>query len=70
MLEFYSGNGNMYAWDNEVGLSIPFSHTMRAVMNELSDQKSISNKGIIIKKLKKDFEEEEISYCYDWIKKW
>ncbi len=32
MLEFYSGNGNMYAWDNEVGLSIPFSHTMRAVM--------------------------------------
>jgi len=39
-------------------------------MNELSDQKSISNKGIIIKKLKKDFEEEEISYCYDWIKKW
>jgi uncharacterized protein len=69
MLEFETPSGNIYAWDNELGLFIPFSQTMRAVIKETINQKSIS-KQEVIRKLKDNFAEKEIIFCYDWLKKW
>lgn len=69
MLEFETSNGNIYAWDDEVGLFIPFSATMKAVREEISSEKSMSMENVI-KILKKDFDPEEIIFCYNWLKKW
>lgn len=59
----------MYAWDEEVGLFIPFSPVMKAVIDKISSQKSMS-KEKIIEQLKDIFDYEEISFCYDWLMKW
>lgn len=67
MLEFETSKGNVYAWDDEVGIFIPFSDTMRAVITEMSNDISIEH---IIKKLEKDFDQEDIVFCYNWLKKW
>ncbi|MBM4240785.1 MAG: radical SAM protein [Euryarchaeota archaeon] len=69
MLEFKTSKGNMYALDYETGIFIPFSKTMKAILNEISNQKSLSKKNVI-EILKKDYDEEEIAFYYDWIKKW
>lgn len=67
MLEFKSATGNMYAWDEDVGLFIPFSQTMKVVATEISHKKSREN---IIEKLRDNFNEDEIAFCYDWLQKW
>ncbi len=59
----------MYAWDDEVGLFIPFSLDMRAVLNEISSQKSLAREKVI-GQLKENFDEEEVAFCYDWFQKW
>ncbi len=69
MLEFKTLARNMYAWDENVGLFIPFSPTMSAVVNLISDQESISLDRVI-GQLKDNYNREEIAFCYDWIKKW
>ncbi len=69
MLEFETQSGSMYAWDDEMGLFIPFSPTMKAVINEISNRELPLEKSII-ERLGGDFEEEDISFCYGWIKKW
>jgi len=69
MLEFETPTGNAYAWDNKVGQFIPTSLTMRSVINEMRRKKLVS-KEEIIKHLKEKFNEQEISYYYDWINKW
>ena len=69
MLEFETPRGSTYAWDDEVGLFIPFSPTTRAVINEISSQE-FPSKESVVERLKGDFEKEEISFCYGWIKKW
>jgi uncharacterized protein len=69
MLEFETPAGNMYAWDDEKGLFIPFSPTMSAVMNEFSNQETLSKEKIIAH-LKEKFNIDEIAFCYDWLKKW
>lgn len=65
MLEFETPSGNMYAWDDEIGLFIPSSPAMKWV---------ISNKSLpkykVIERLKENFGEEDIAFCYDWIHKW
>lgn len=68
MLEFETWK-NTYAWDDEVGLFVPFSKTMRAVMNRISSPEH-SSRDSLIDNLKEDFKEEDIAFCYDWIKKW
>lgn len=67
MIEFKSVTGNTYAWDEEVGLFIPFPPTMKAVVMEIANKKS---KEEIIERLKRNFNEEDITYCYDWLLKW
>lgn len=69
MLEFETSSGNMYAWDDDVGLFIPFSLTMKAVKEEISNKKS-SSREEIIEKLKRYFDPEDIAFCHDWLKKW
>ena len=59
----------MYAWDDEVGLFIPYSLTMRAVLNEISDQKSLPKEDVL-ERLGKNFKMDEVAFCYDWLKKW
>jgi uncharacterized protein len=69
MLEFETMAKNMYAWDDEKGLFIPFSSTMRAVKSEISKLNSVS-KEMVIERLKDDFNCDDISFCYNWLKKW
>lgn len=69
MLELETSKGNTYAWDDDVGLFIPLSPTMRMVINEISSCDSLSREQTI-ERFKGRFEEEEITFCYDWIKKW
>ena len=69
MLEFKSFAGNNYAWDDEVGLFIPFPPTIKAVLRELSDTNP-PLKGEVIEKLSGAFKEEDIAFYYDWIQKW
>ncbi len=69
MLEFETSAGNMYAWDDDIGLFIPFSLAMRAVLNEIAVQKTICRE-YVIRQLIDDFDEEDIAYCYDWLQKW
>jgi uncharacterized protein len=69
MLEFETPAGNMYAWDDEVGLFIPFSLEMRAVINEIANKESFT-KEKVVNSLKENFNEDDIAYCYDWIRKW
>jgi uncharacterized protein len=68
MLEFNSGSGVTYLYDDRVGLSIPLSGAMRTVIEEMRTDGS--KKEDIIEKLKDRFQEEDIVFCYDWIKKW
>ncbi len=69
MLEFKSMDGNTYAWDEDVGLFIPFFPAMRAVVREISDINTLSREDVI-ERLRGDFNEEDIEFCYDWIQKW
>lgn len=69
MFEFKTTTGNTYAWDDDTGMCIPFSQALKAVINEVSSQKSFTRENVI-EKLKNDFGEEEVAYFYDWIKKW
>lgn len=69
MLEFETPAGNMYAWDDNVGLFIPISPVMKAILNEMSDYRSLSRE-IVVERLKEEFNEEEIAFCIDWIAKW
>jgi uncharacterized protein len=69
MLKFETPSRNVYAWDDEVGLFVPFSSTMEAVINEISRQ-GYHSKEQIIKRLREDFREEEVAFCYDWLQKW
>lgn len=69
MLEFKTSKGNTYAWDDDVGLFIPFSPTMKMVLSEISSCDFLS-KEHVIERLKRNFEEKEVAFCYDWIKKW
>ncbi|HOT06715.1 MAG TPA: radical SAM protein [Methanotrichaceae archaeon] len=69
MIEFRTKNGNMYAWDNEVGLFIPFSHAMRGVLNKISNHNPPSREEVIWQ-LKNEFPEEDVEFCYDWLNKW
>ncbi|MFZ3134499.1 radical SAM protein [Methanothrix sp.] len=69
MIEFKSFGDNIYAWDEEIGLFIPYSADMRAVMDELLNTNSVT-KEEIIEKFKGDFKEEDIAFCYDWAHKW
>ncbi len=69
MLEFETSAGNMYAWDDKIGLFIPSSPTMQAVMARISSQKSLSRENAI-EQLKENFNQDEIEFCYDWINKW
>lgn len=69
MLEFETPGGNIYAWDDEIGIFIPFSPTMKAVIDEIACEKFLS-KIEIIGLLNDEFEEDEIIFCYDWIRKW
>lgn len=69
MLDFKTPAGNMYAWDNKIGLFIPVSPTMKAVMDEITSQNSVS-RDKLIDKLVDNFNEEDIVFCYNWIKKW
>jgi hypothetical protein len=68
MLKFETPSRNVYAWDDEVGLFVPFSSTMEAVINEISRQ-GYHSKEQIIKRLREDFREEEVAFCYDWLQK-
>jgi uncharacterized protein len=65
VLEFETPAGNMYAWDDEIGLFIPFSPAMR----EIISSKSLSREEII-EELREDFNEEDAAFFYDWIQKW
>jgi uncharacterized protein len=65
VLEFEAPSGNIYAWDNEVGIFIPFSPAMK----EIICRKSLS-KTEVIEELREDFGEEEATYFYDWMEKW
>ncbi|MFB3765154.1 MAG: radical SAM protein [Methanotrichaceae archaeon] len=69
MLEFNTPTGNMYAWDNKIGLFIPMTPVMKAVMEEVSSQSSIS-KDELVTNLRDSFNEGDIIFCYSWIRKW
>ncbi len=69
MLEFETSAKNMYAWDEDVGLFIPLTPTMSAVINLISEQDSMSLDDVA-EQLKDNYDYEEIVFCYDWIKKW
>ena len=69
MLEFETPAGNMYAWDGEMGLFIPFSPTMKAIISDFSSQNSLSREKVV-EQLKEDFDVEELTFCYDWMEKW
>lgn len=69
MLEFETPAGNMYAWDDDTGLFIPFSPPMSAVLNKITIQGSLS-KEEVAELLKEKFDYDEISFSYDWLKKW
>jgi len=69
MLDFETSAGNIYAWDDDTGFIIPFSATMKAVMHEAFGQEKMS-KDDVIKKLKENYSEDQIAFCYDWINKW
>ncbi len=69
MLEFETSSGNSYAWDDHVGLFIPVSNTMKAVINEISNQKNLT-KNQIANILNGLFDKDDISFCYDWYNKW
>lgn len=69
MLEFETPNGNMYAWDDEIGLFIPLSPTLKAVMKKVLNL-GFAPKEMIIEQLKGFFDEEEIAFCCDWLEKW
>jgi len=47
MIKFETPAGNKYAWDDDVGLFIPLSPTMSAVLNEISDRQAICKEHII-----------------------
>lgn len=68
MLEFESPIGNTYAWDDEIGIFIPFSPAMKTVY-EIVTQKFIS-KEELIEQLKDAFSIDDVIFCYNWIKKW
>jgi uncharacterized protein len=69
MIEFKSANENKYAWDGDLGLFMPITPTMSAVLKEISSIDSAS-KEAIIEELKAEFDEEEVAYCYDLIQKY
>ena len=69
MLKFETPSRNVYAWDDEVGLFVPFSSTMEAVINEISRQ-GYHSKEHIIERLSEDFQVEEVAFCFDWLQKW
>lgn len=69
MIEFKSLGENLYAWDEEIGLFIPYPPGMKVVMDELLNTNTI-NKKDIIEKFRGDFKEEDIAFCYDWVHKW
>jgi len=69
MLEFETLEGNKYAWDDNIGLFIPFPTVLKALINEISSHKSVSRDNIV-ERLKSNFPEEEIAFYHDWIKKW
>jgi uncharacterized protein len=69
MIKFETPAGNKYAWDDDVGLFIPLSPTMSAVLNEISDRQAICKEHIIAR-LESMFNVEEILFCYNWINKW
>ena len=67
MLEFETAGGNMYVLDEKTGIFLHTTKTMKAVIGEIASKKS---KMHIINKLKDKFDENEVSFCYDWLKKW
>jgi len=69
MLEFETAQGNKYAWCDDVGLIIPESLEMRAILNQINLQDPVLDESIL-KTLMKSYNEDEIKYCYKWIKKW
>lgn len=69
MLKFETSTGNTYAWINDIGIFIPANPILSAILRETSDQNQIS-KINIIKKLGEDFDEKEVEYYYDIMKKY
>ncbi len=69
MFEFKTATGNAYAWDDKIGLFVPFSSTMAAIINEINTLESVP-KEIVVQRLKSSYDEEDIALCYDWIVKW
>lgn len=68
MIDFKTPKGNNYALDSQTGLIIPYSPTMKALI-KLLKLKQLSKEDTI-KQLNNTFEEKDISFCYDWLKKW
>ena len=68
MLEFETAQGNKYAWCDDVGLIIPESLEMRAILNQINLQDPVLDESILTS-LMKTYNEDEIKYCYKSIKK-
>lgn len=68
MVEIKTSNGNTYEWDDEIGLLIPSSNTMKLVINEISNN-SYSNENEIIKDLLKICDANDVYYYHSWMKK-
>ncbi|HOT07961.1 MAG TPA: radical SAM protein [Methanotrichaceae archaeon] len=68
MLKFETSMGNKYAWEDDIGLFIPFSPIMDIIIKETSKD-SPPSKDEIIEKLKMDFDISDIEYYYKLIKK-
>jgi len=69
MMEFKTFSGTEYAWDGDTGLFVPFSPIMKAVLNNILCNEH-SSKEETVEMLRENFSDDEIIFCYDWLKKW
>lgn len=69
MLGFETSTGNAYAWDNRVGLFVPFPPIMKAVSDELSKRADCPI-DVVVAKLSENYSADDITFCYQWINKW
>jgi len=68
MLEFETSTGNSYAWIEDIGIFIPTNPALNAILKGDSNQNQAPGNDIY-KKLKGNFDEKELKYYYDWVKK-
>lgn len=69
MLDFVTSTGNGYAWDDEVGLFVPFPPVMKAVNDELSKRADCPIE-VVMAKLSENYSKDDIIFCCQWINKW